>query len=585
MSAMMTPAQLVIDPAIHPFARAGSWTSLKVDRTPDSETLQILDLHGRRMWESNRVFRIEVVRDGQLLSAPTRATAGRLFQQGEDWSLEATYDGADVIRLRVRGAGVRVTRTAPHDGSVMLIPVNDRVARLQQGGFPHYAATCLAGTMRCTGSRLHVITMQPDDVVADRVQIVEITPEHGVAELALENHLHHWQIRPYPRSFDVCVAEMEEEFTHWCTAGSGMPASWHEAWLTAEYTCWSSIIDPRGLVRRRVIMESKNIMHSIWTWGIQFYAMTYAKTHPELAWNNWMVIYDNMDSDGGVPVMFNDVNIMWGFCQIPISGWAYRRMADANPDFATPDRLRQVTRVLELSTDWFFRFHEDDGDGLPEIMHGNDVGTDNATDMDMGGPAISPAMCSYLVSQMETLSWAHSRLGQHAKAMEWGEGADRLLAGMIARLWDGRRFNTVRAKDNAFNPASGCHTRFMPLSIGKRLPEDIRRVVIEDLRATLTPVGIPSEDVSSSLYFSDSYWRGPVWSPPTLLVSEGLRDAGETALADEIARRYCANTATVGFWEQYDAESGEGLKDSGMPWTAAPFIFLARQCGQSGESI
>ena len=582
---MIAPAQLKIAPAIHPFAREGSWTSLKVDRREGAEILSVLDLHGRRMWAGNRVFRIAAVRGGRVLSAPSLATPGRLFQQGDGWTLEAAYDGADVIRLRVRGAGLKVTRTAPPDKSVMLVQVNDRVARLQQGGFPHYAATCLSGTMSCTGPSLHINTMQHGVKPAEFVQSVEVAPADGVAELALENHLNQWEVRDYPRSFDECVKEVQDEFTRWCVAGSQMTEEWHEAWLTAEYTCWSSIANPRGLLRRRVIIESKNIMHSIWSWGVQFYGMTYAKTHPELAWNNWMVMYDNMDRDGGIPSLFNDVTCMWGFPVIPISGWAYLKMAAANPDLATPDHLHEVARVLTLNTRWWFRFKDDDKDGVPEINHGNDLGTDNATDIDMGGPAISPAGCTYLITQMDALAWIHARLGNHSQANDWRLQADCLLSKMLARLWDGKRFNTVRVKDNFVNPASSCHTRFMPLAMGSRLPSEIRSILIKDLRSALTPVGIPSEDIQSNLYLSDSYWRGPVWAPPTLLAGEGLRDAGEFELADEIARRYCANAAKVGFWENYDAETGRGLKDSGMPWTAAPFIYLARKLSSASNTL
>ena len=162
-------------------------------------------------------------------------------------------------------------------------------------------------------------------------------------------------------------------------------------------------------------------------------------------------------------------------------------------------------------------------------------------------------------------------------AADWRGQPDRLLERMIQRLWNGKRFVTVRADDGALNPDSHSHMRFVPLVLGKRLPVEIRDTVIADLEAHLGPVGIASEDVDSPLYLPNSYWRGPVWSPPTVLISEGLRDAGHTALADEIARRYCTNAAKHGFWENYDPHTGQGLCDSGLPWTAAPFILFANR--------
>jgi glycogen debranching enzyme len=180
---------------------------------------------------------------------------------------------------------------------------------------------------------------------------------------------------------------------------------------------------------------------------------------------------------------------------------------------------------------------------------------------------------------MDCLAWIHGRLGATADAADWRRQADQLMERMLGRLWNGSRFVTIRADDGAANPDSRSWLRFAPLVLGDRLPEAIRRTVIADLRAHLGPIGIASEDVDGPLHLANSYWRGPVWSPPTVLVSEGLRDAGETALADEIARRYCANCARHGFWENYDPHDGHGLCDSGLPWTAAPFLTLAARLG------
>lgn len=572
----MNSKDISFDPAIHPFARAGSWTSLKVDRRDGGETLSLLDLNGRRMWAGNRLFRIEAVRNGQVLSASITATPGRLMQQGTDWSLEAAYDGPDVIRLRTRGCGLRLTRTGPFDGSVLTMPIGKRVLRLQQGGFPHYAATCLHGNLSWTGSRL-MVNGFGHGKKPDLVQIVDVSPADGQAELALENYLNQWRVREYPRSFDACVADVEAEFERWCVATPAAPAEWRQTWLTAAYTCWSCLVEPRGLLRRRVMLSSKNVMHSIWSWDSHFFAQAFAATQPDWAWEQWAVVFDYMDRDGGLPNFLNDHDLLWGFVGIPVGGWIFRRMAQANPAVATRPRLHEAARVLSASTRWWFRFRDDDGDGIPEMHHCNDGGADNATDFDMGVPAISPPTCSYLIAQMDTLAWIHEQLGSLDEAADWHQQADRLLAAMLAKLWNGNRFITIRADDGAFNAASRSHMRFVPLVLGSRLPQDIRRKVIADLRANLGPVGIASEDVDSALYLPNSYWRGPVWSPPTILISEGLRDAGETALANDIAYRYCANAAKHGFWENYDPHTGQGLCDSGLPWTAAPFITLANR--------
>ena len=130
-------------------------------------------------------------------------------------------------------------------------------------------------------------------------------PVEGIAEMALENHVSQWRQREYPRSFEACVAEVEAEFTHWCAATSEAPENWHTARLTAAYTCWSALVEPRGWVRRRVMLSSKNSMHSLWTWDCFFFAQTYAPTQPDLAWDQWAIVFDYMDRDGAVPNQLN----------------------------------------------------------------------------------------------------------------------------------------------------------------------------------------------------------------------------------------------------------------------------------------
>jgi len=273
----MQPDHLAIDPSVHPFARAGSWTSLVAERSDGAPVLHLLDLNGRRMWDNNRLFRIDAARDGAALVGMISCSPACLRVSGADWSLEAAYDGPDVLRLRATGCTIRITRVGPRDGSALTIPIGERVLRLQQGGFPHYAVTALQGDLSWTGSRILINTFghgkQPD-----LVQIAEVAPRDGVAELALENHLNHWRQREYPRTFAACVADALADFARWCDASPATPDAWAEARLLAAYTCWSTLVEPRGFLRRRVMVSSKNRMHSLWSWDSHFFALTYAAT-------------------------------------------------------------------------------------------------------------------------------------------------------------------------------------------------------------------------------------------------------------------------------------------------------------------
>jgi hypothetical protein len=58
-----------------------------------------------------------------------------------------------------------------------------------------------------------------------------------------------------------------------------------------------------------------------------------------------------------------------------------------------------------------------------------------------------------------------------------------------------------------------------------------------------------------------------------LLFEAGLRDAGESALADRIEVSSLALFARSGFHEYYDPLTGDGLGGTTFSWTAASWLW------------
>ena len=96
----------------------------------------------------------------------------------------------------------------------------------------------------------------------------------------------------------------------------------------------------------------------------------------------------------------------------------------------------------------------------------------------------------------------------------------------------------------------------------------------------LTAHGLASESTSSQYYEPDGYWRGPLWGAPTVMLVEGLAAVGETELAADLRRRFCALVADRGLAENYDAITGAPLRDRAFTWTASAFLLLASELGQ-----
>jgi hypothetical protein len=60
------------------------------------------------------------------------------------------------------------------------------------------------------------------------------------------------------------------------------------------------------------------------------------------------------------------------------------------------------------------------------------------------------------------------------------------------------------------------------------------------------------------------------------------RGAGHVRLADEISARFRALCETSGFAENFDALTGEGLRDRAYTWTASSYLLLARDHQRRG---
>ena len=90
-----------------------------------------------------------------------------------------------------------------------------------------------------------------------------------------------------------------------------------------------------------------------------------------------------------------------------------------------------------------------------------------------------------------------------------------------------------------------------------------------------TEYGFATERPSSPYYRSDGYWRGPIWAPSTMLILDGLARCGEMEFVKDAARRFADMVKRSGFAENFDALTGEGLRDCAYTWTSSVFLILA----------
>jgi len=326
------------------------------------------------------------------------------------------------------------------------------------------------------------------------------------------------------------------------------------------------------------MLMSKNWMNAVWSWDHCFNAMALIQLMPEFAWDQYMLMFDRQAPDGALPDSLTDRETYWAYSKPPIHGWALLWLM-ANSKSINEERLAEVYPRLVRWTNWYFQFRDDDHDGLPQYDHGNDSGWDNAT-VFRSGPAIeTPDLAAYLVLQMDALSNIARRLGREQESEEWKRRAEGLLQQLISTYWRSGHFVGLRSFDHSVVEADSL-LLYLPIMLGKQLPEAIRQKLIADLKQSgkfLTGNGVATERLGSPYYESDGYWRGPIWAPSTLMIVDGLESSGEYEFARELKLRYCRMAVKSGFAENYDAVSGRGLRDPAYTWSASVFLIFAHQ--------
>jgi putative isomerase len=170
-------------------------------------------------------------------------------------------------------------------------------------------------------------------------------------------------------------------------------------------------------------------------------------------------------------------------------------------------------------------------------------------------------------------------LGKEAEAREWRTRSSQLLEATIKRFWTGDRFVAFRVSDGG-QIDSDSLLLSMPLILGSRLPKEIQTRMVANLSKPdryLTQNGLASEPPASRYYTPDGYWRGPIWAPTTMILVESLDEIGQQQLADTLREKFCRMAQMQGMSENYDALTGQGLRDPAYTWTSSVYLIFAHE--------
>ena len=485
--------------------------------------------------------------------------------------IAAVYEHADIVRVHGQGLGMLIEAVAqeltPFGGTYLY-----RDPRDQAFVFTSYE----------TGQRYRITVITGDLVRASGVQELGRSTRgvqlggHEPWDVAIEEY--RTTRAPYVRSgsFGEVHEAAERKFTAFAARVAPFSGPEAPAAELAAYVLWSATVSPRGFLTRPSVLMSKHWMDKVWSWDHCFNALALAEGFSDLAWDQYMSVFDHQDDGGALPDSVTHSEVLYNFVKPPIHGWALQRLRRQLGRPLTDSDLSDVYTRLSAWTCFWLTERRAPGHVLPHYQHGNDSGWDNATSFADERLIETADLAAFLILQLETLAGLAVEVGRAEESATWTAYADELMTAMLTDLWDGERF-IARSVTSGRRWSSDSLLDLMPIVLGERLPEPVRECLATAIARHQAPAGLATEKTTSPLYQSDGYWRGPVWAPSTVLIEDGLRRAGYGALADDVSLRFRRVCERSGFAENFDALSGEGLRDRAYTWTASAYLLLAAQ--------
>lgn len=393
---------------------------------------------------------------------------------------------------------------------------------------------------------------------------------------SVKEYLEEWDGTIPSYDFEEARQATAKAFDDFLQGIPGVAPEFEETRQQAAYLLWSCIVGKYGLLGRDVMLMSKNWMNRVWSWDHCFNAMAVADGHPDKAWDQLMGQFDLQGEDGSLPDFISEGTTLRGYVKPPIHGWTLAKILHkVNP---SQEKLEDAYSKIGRWTNWWLTRRDRNGNGLCEYDHGNDSGWDNSTVFLDLPPTESPDLATFLSIQADVLADIATQLGKPATEIEsWRAISKQQINSMLDILFDDAGKPLTRQAYTGKTSSPDTLLLRVPVLLGDKLPDNIRELLLNDLRSDkfLTEWGYATESPASPYYVSDGYWRGPIWAPSTYIIYEGLLACGEDKLAEKIALQFCKMCAKSGFAENFDAQTGEGLRDRAYTWTAAVFLLLA----------
>jgi hypothetical protein len=382
----------------------------------------------------------------------------------------------------------------------------------------------------------------------------------------------------YP-SYAEARASMQADWDGFYAAMPRLARPFEENRAECEYVTWSYLTSPYGTARYPMIQMYAGIMASQWQMCQNAVAL---QEHLGLALDLLLGPIDRASAEGQLPDGYDDAGCETQIIKPPIHGWAVKQIMK-NHDLAKEcprDKLEALYRGMGAWGDWFMKYRDEDGAGLPTLDHGDETGLDDSTLFIEDLQVTSPDLSAYLVLLFEAEGDLARLLGKPGEAEAWYKKSAELLRRMTDRLWDGELFTGLAPGSNR-RLRSGSIVHYMPAILGARLPKEIIDKMADDLsdeRRFNSPWGLASEDMSSDWFHPSpgSIGRGCIVPPAMLYICTGLWETHRRDTARRFAENYLNALRKGGFPFLINPKNGAGSGYFGGSWPRCAYAILGR---------
>lgn len=550
-----------------PFSYPGSYMAFSYpqdDAEGNEHTLTVRNIHGKFADQDNYLLYF-VNLNGEELPGEVTATETELHLKFREKELYICFQNEDTVWIK---SNAKVMLRKRRHG------VYDRVMCHDYGTWEVTGEDASLMFEVHSGWMENVSVWAEDGISCKEARAVMLPGENGefICQMTLCGESY---TAPVSSSYEEAADAAKVKFEEYYAGFAVKDPKYRDAVREAVYILWSSIVKPEGYVKYPAILMSKNKMNMVWSWDYVINALALAGQDPQLAYDQFLAMAACQDETGTYPDCFSAKTMIRGFVKPPVQGFALRKLfAVHKPE---PELMEKLYASVSAFTSWWFNYRGRK-DGIPEYLHGNDSGWDNSTVFSLGLPVKSPDLCTWLIEQMDFLSETALELGRVSEAEEWKQKSSHLLSHMLDYFVKDGQFTAYKIPENS-PVQSDSLLMYIPLLLGKRLPEEVRQSMLDRLLETtryFTPYGLASEPLDSPWFVEDGYWRGAVWPPTAWIFTEILMRNGKYKEAYRNAESFCEMCAQQGFFENYSALDGHGLRDSGYSWTAGAFMILLR---------